>query len=145
MAFTASDGGTRTALAEINVTPLVDVVLVLLIIFMITAPVIQSGIDVSVPKTRNTQQLTEERLVVTVDRAGKIYIGDRVANINSIGRELRSHLLDPSRQDIYVRADERVPWGSLAQVMDAIKQSGLNRVSLVTQPYSGANAAASGR
>jgi biopolymer transport protein ExbD/biopolymer transport protein TolR len=145
MAFSTADGGTRTALAEINVTPLVDVILVLLIIFMITAPVIQSGIDVSVPKTRNTQQLTEERLVVTIDRAGNVYVGDKVTNINIMGRELRQRLLDPSRQDIYVRADERVPWGSLAQVMDAIKQSGLNRVSLVTQPYSGANGAASGR
>jgi len=136
MAFASRNGRTQSSLADINITPLVDVVLVLLVLFMITAPVIQSGIDVSVPKTRTVQQLTEERLVVTVDRNSNVYLGDQLANLHSLSGELKKRLLDPARQDIYVRADERVPWGALCQVMDAIKQGGLNKVSLVTEPYS---------
>ena len=101
MAFTASNGRTQTALADINITPLVDVVLVLLIIFMVTAPVLQSGIDVSVPKTRTVKEITEERTVITIN---------------------------------FVRADENVPFGAFATVMDAVKQAGITNVSIVTQP-----------
>jgi len=78
VAFTGNTGQTRTSLAEINVTPLVDVVLVLLIIFMITAPVLQSGIEVSVPKTRTIKEITEQRVVLTIDRNQNIYLGDHL-------------------------------------------------------------------
>ena len=135
MAFSTSDGRTHSSLADINITPLVDVMLVLLVIFMITAPVIQSGIEVSVPHTRNVRVLTTERVVVTVDRSGNVYEGDQLVNIHNLAATLREKLPDPSRQEVYVRADEHLPWGQLAQVMDAIKQGGLQKVSLVTQPY----------
>ncbi|MGH9541047.1 MAG: ExbD/TolR family protein [Terriglobales bacterium] len=135
MAFSTSDGRTHSSLADINITPLVDVMLVLLVIFMITAPVIQSGIEVSVPHTRNVRVLTTERVVVTVDRSGNVYEGDQLVNIHNLAATLRQKLPDPSRQEVYVRADEHLPWGQLAQVMDAIKQGGLQKVSLVTQPY----------
>ena len=75
MAFTSSNGQTRTSLAEINITPLVDVVLVLLVIFMITAPVLQSGIEVNVPKTRTVKEITEQRMVVTIDREQQVFLG----------------------------------------------------------------------
>ncbi len=81
MAFTASTGHTRTSLAEINITPLVDVVLVLLIIFMVTAPVLQSGIDVSVPKTRSVKEITQQRLVLTIDRDQNVFLGDKPVNL----------------------------------------------------------------
>jgi biopolymer transport protein TolR len=136
MAFTAPDGRTRSALADINVTPLVDVMLVLLVIFMITAPVIQSGIQVSVPFTHNTRILRKQRMVVTVDRAQNVYINDRLVNIHALAAELKAQLPPGAAERvIYVRADRHVPWGALAQVMDAIKQGGLKQVSLVTQPY----------
>jgi biopolymer transport protein TolR len=133
MAFTASDGRTRTALADINITPLVDVVLVLLIIFMVTAPVLQSGIDVSVPKTRTVKEITEEHVVITINKDQRVFLGDAI-NINEIAQKLKLKIRDPRHQSIFVRADENVPFGAFATVMDAVKQSGITNVSIVTQP-----------
>ena len=124
----------RQPLAEINVTPLVDVVLVLLIIFMVTAPVLQSGIEVSVPKTRTVKEITEERLVVTIDKSQRVFLGNDPVNINEIAAKLRQKVRDPEHQSIFLRADEEVPFGAFATVMDAVKQSGITNVSIVTQP-----------
>jgi biopolymer transport protein TolR len=134
MAFTTSTGRTQTGLADINITPLVDVVLVLLIIFMVTAPVLQSGIDVSVPKTKTVKQLTEERMVITINKEQRVFLGNDAININEIGAKLRQRIRDPRNQSIFVRADENVPFGAFATVMDAVKQAGFNNVSIVTQP-----------
>ena len=134
MAFTSSNGQTRTSLAEINITPLVDLVLVLLVIFMITAPVLQSGIDVSVPKTRTVKEITEQRTVVTIDRAQRIFLGDEPVSIHNLALKLHKAGVDPEHQVIYLRADEQVPFGAFAAVMDAVKQAGITNVSIVTQP-----------
>jgi biopolymer transport protein TolR len=134
MAFTTSTGRTHTGLADINITPLVDVVLVLLIIFMVTAPVLQSGIDVSVPKTRTVKQITEERMVITINKDQRVFLGNDAININEIGAKLRQRIRDPRNQSIYVRADENVPLGACETRMDAGKQAGFNSVSIVTQP-----------
>jgi len=134
VAFTSSNGQTRTSLAEINITPLVDVVLVLLVIFMITAPVLQSGIDVSVPKTRTVKEITEQRTVVTIDRAQRIFLGDEPVSIHNLALKLHKAGVDPEHQVIYLRADEQVPFGAFAAVMDAVKQAGITNVSIVTQP-----------
>ena len=134
MAFTTNNGQTRSSLAEINITPLVDVVLVLLVIFMITEPVLQSGIEVSVPKTRTVQQITEQRMVVTIDRDQQIFLNDQPINIHDLPQKLIQPGTDPSHQSIYLRSDERVPFGAFANVMDAVKQSGITNVSIVTQP-----------
>lgn len=134
MAFTNASGRTQTSLSEINVTPLVDVVLVLLIIFMVTAPVLQSGIEVSVPKTKTVKEIAEERVVVSITSKQDIYVGNDVVNINNIGQKLREKIRDPEGQAIYVRADENVPFGLFATVMDAVKASGITNVSIVTQP-----------
>lgn len=142
MAFTSSNGQVRSSLAEINITPLVDVVLVLLVIFMITAPVLQSGIEVSVPKTRTVKEITEQRLVLTIDKAQNIYLGDKAINIHDIGQKLHEQNSDPAHQVIYLRADETVPFGVFAKLMDAVKQAGITNVSIVTQPME-AKAAAS--
>ncbi|HLJ25648.1 MAG TPA: biopolymer transporter ExbD [Candidatus Angelobacter sp.] len=134
MAFTSPQGRTQTSLSEINVTPFVDVVLVLLIIFMVTAPVLQSGIEVSVPKTRTVKEISEERVVVSITSKQDIYVGNDQVNINNIGQKLREKIRDPEGQAIYVRADENVPFGLFATVMDAVKASGITNVSIVTQP-----------
>ena len=134
MAYTSSTGKTQTSLAEINITPLVDVVLVLLVIFMITAPVLQSGIEVSVPKTRTVKEITEQRLVVTIDRSQQVFLDDQPVNVHELAQKLRQRGADPAHQVIYLRADEQVPFGTFATVMDAVKQSGISNVSIVTQP-----------
>jgi biopolymer transport protein TolR len=134
MAFTATNGRTQTSLSEINITPLVDVVLVLLIIFMVTAPVLQSGIEVNVPKTRTVKEITEERLVLSIDKQQRVFLGNSPININEIATQLRAKIRDPQHQPIFIRADEEVPFGVFATVMDAVKQSGITNVSIVTQP-----------
>ena len=134
MAFTNAQGHTQTSLSDINVTPLVDVVLVLLIIFMVTAPVLQSGIEVAVPHTKTVKEITEERLVISIDRDQRIFLGNDPININQIGSRLRQKIRDPQGQSVFLRADESVPFGAFATVMDAIKQAGISNVSIVTQP-----------
>ena len=134
MAFTASNGRTQTSLSDINITPLVDVVLVLLIIFMVTAPVLQSGIDVNVPRTRTVREITEERLVISIDKKQRVFLGNDPVNINEISAKLHQKIRDPQHQFIFVRADEDVPFGAFAQVMDSVKQAGITNISIVTQP-----------
>ncbi len=134
MAFTNARGRTESSLSDINVTPLVDVVLVLLIIFMITAPVLQSGIEVDVPKTKTVKEITEERVVISIDKQQRVFLGNDPVNINEIGAKLRQKIRDPEHQSIYLRADENVPFGAFATVMDAVKSAGITNVSIVTQP-----------
>jgi biopolymer transport protein TolR len=125
---------TGTTLSEINMVPFIDVVLVLLIIFMITAPILQSGIEVDVPKTKTVKQLTQFRMVVTIDRAQQVYLNDAPVNIHELGQQILSKSKDPAHQSVYVRCDQTVPFGSLATVMDGLKQAGITNMELVTQP-----------
>ncbi len=134
MAFTNPQGKTQSSLSEINITPFVDVVLVLLIIFMLTAPILQSGIDVEVPKTKTVKEITEERLVISIDKQQRVFLGNDPININQIADTLKRRVADPQHEAIFVRADENVPFGAFATVMDAVKQSGITNVSIVTQP-----------
>ncbi len=135
MAFTNPQGKTQSSLAEINVVPLVDVVLVLLIIFMLTAPIIQSGIEINVPKTKTVKELTQERILVSIDREQKLFLNDDPININELESQLKKKIKDPSLAMIYLRADEEVPFGTIAKVMDRAKIAGVENISVVTQPY----------
>jgi biopolymer transport protein TolR len=123
-----------TSLSDINMVPFIDVVLVLLIIFMITAPILQSGIDVDVPKTRTVKELTETRMVVTIDRGQRVYLNDKPVNIHQLGQQIVSQTHNPKTQAVYVRCDETVPFGSWATVVDELRQSGIQNISVVTQP-----------
>jgi biopolymer transport protein ExbD/biopolymer transport protein TolR len=132
MAF-SSNGKTTSAMSDINITPLVDVVLVLLLIFMLTAPVLQSGIQVAVPHTRMVSQLTETHLVVTIDKDQNVFLQDKPVNIHDLSAVLAQNPKN-EKKVIYVRADESVPFGAFASVMDAVKQAGISNISIVTQP-----------
>jgi biopolymer transport protein ExbD/biopolymer transport protein TolR len=134
MAFTTK-GRTQTALADINITPLVDVVLVLLLIFMVTAPVLQSGVEVAVPQTRTVNQLTEEHEVITIDKDQNVLLQDKPVNIHDLPALLKaSGKPGVTKRVVYVRADQKVPFGAFASVMDAVKQAGVTDISIVTQP-----------
>jgi biopolymer transport protein TolR len=134
MAFTNPQGKIKTSLAEINVVPLVDVVLVLLIIFMLTAPIIQSGIEINVPKTRTVKELTQDRLVIQINREQRLFFGSTPVNINELEARLKEKFKDPAQAKIYLRADEEVPFGTIAKVMDRAKTAGVENINIVTQP-----------
>jgi len=124
---------TQTSLSEINMIPFIDVVLVLLIIFMITAPILQSGIEVDVPKTKTVREIIEQRIVVTVDKGQKVYIGNDPVNIHQLGSKLKSQMKKP-QDAVFLRCDETVPFGTFATVIDTLRQSGITNISIVTQP-----------
>jgi biopolymer transport protein ExbD/biopolymer transport protein TolR len=135
VAFTNNKGRTQSSLSDINITPFVDVVLVLLVMFMVTAPILQSGIEVTLPKTKTVKEITQQRLVITIDKDQRVFLGNDPVNINQIPEILRSKVHDPASQSIFIRADEKVPFGAFATVMDAVKQTGITNVSIVTQPF----------
>ena len=127
---------TGTSLSEINIVPFVDVMLVLLIIFMITAPILQSGIEVNLPKTQTVKEISEERLVVTIDRGQLIYLGNDPVNIHDLGNKVRGKMRNPQSDAVFLRCDETVPFGTFATVVDALRTSGIQNVSVVTEPLS---------
>ena len=126
-------GKTQSSLSEINMVPFIDVVLVLLIIFMITAPILQSGIEVDVPKTKYTKEITEQRLVISVDKNQLIYLGNSPVNIHDLGAKVQAQLKKP-QDAVFLRCDEKVPFGVFASVIDTLRQAGINNISIVTQP-----------
>jgi biopolymer transport protein ExbD/biopolymer transport protein TolR len=126
-------GKTQSSLSEINMVPFIDVVLVLLIIFMITAPILQSGIEVDVPKTKTVKEITEPRLVISVDKNQLIYLGNSPVNIHDLGAKVQAQLKKP-QDAVFLRCDEKVPFGVFASVIDTLRQAGINNISIVTQP-----------
>src|ERR1700676_5107518 len=101
MAFTTNNGRTQTSLAEINITPLVDVVLVLLVIFMLTAPVLQSGIQVAVPKTKTVKEITQQRTVITINKDHEVFLNDKPVNLNDLPTLLRQGNTDTTTEVVY--------------------------------------------
>ncbi|MGH9741484.1 MAG: ExbD/TolR family protein [Candidatus Acidiferrum sp.] len=124
---------TQSTLSEINMVPFIDVVLVLLIIFMITAPILQSGIEVDVPKTTTVKEIDQVRLVVSIDKNQLIYLGDTPVNIHQLGPKVKAQLKKPD-DSVFLRADETIPFGTFARVVDILRVAGINNISIVTQP-----------
>jgi biopolymer transport protein ExbD/biopolymer transport protein TolR len=124
---------TQTSLSEINMVPFVDVVLVLLIIFMITAPILQSGIEIDVPKTKTVNDISQDRLVVSIDKGQRIYLGNDPVNIHQLAGKIHAQLKN-TRESVFLRCDETVPFGIFASVVDTLRVSGINNISIVTQP-----------
>jgi biopolymer transport protein TolR len=129
---------TQTSLADINMVPFIDVVLVLLIIFMITAPILQSGIEVDVPKTHTVKEIIEQKLVVTIDKNQLIYLGNNPVNIHQLPDMIKKQLKHPN-DAIFLRADQTVPFGVFATVIDELRQSGVSNISIVTEPITDRN------
>ena len=135
MAFTTPNGRTATSLSEINVTPLVDVMIVLLVIFMVTAPMLQTGIDVELPETKNVQDINpEERIIISINQEGMIYYGSDTILFDAIAERLRTDAKSP-KDAIFLRADKDVKWNSIVSVIDVIRGAGFDQIKLVTKPF----------
>ncbi len=127
--------GRRGLVAEINVTPLVDVMLVLLIIFMVTAPMMTQGIDVELPKTTTKALRQHEKpLVVTINGKGELYLGRVKVRESLLVQQLKSLPVERKKEPVYLRADRKVPYGQVVAVMAAIKRAGFTKLGMITQP-----------
>lgn len=120
----------RQALSEINVTPFVDVMLVLLVIFMATAPLLQQGVDVSLPQAAGQALTPAERLVITIKKDGKIYLNRSAVSIDS----LKSLLSGRTNKEVFLKADKDVPYGVVVEVMGGLREAGVERLGMVTEP-----------
>jgi biopolymer transport protein TolR len=128
-------GGRGRPLSEINVTPFVDVMLVLLIIFMVAAPLMQQGIDVDLPET-TTQPLRvkDEPLILSVKKEGKVFLGRQEIPITELQAKLAAIFEGKESKEIYLRADKEAPYGIVAKAMGAARNAGANKMGMVTEP-----------
>jgi biopolymer transport protein TolR len=124
----------RRFLAEINVIPLVDVVLVLLVIFMVTAPMLYRGMDIKLPTSTSNTITPEERIVLTIERDQKLYLDKDPVTTGQMEFKLRSAKQRNADIAVYLRADRDVPYGTVVQVMDGVKRSGIEKLGMVTDP-----------
>ena len=137
MAMDGSSQRDATTIAQINVTPLVDVMLVLLVIFMVTAPIIQQGVQVNLPQAKaGAIPGTEELLVVTIAKNGKVYLNDNPLTLAELGDKLRAIRRLQADKQVYLRADQDVRYGLVMKAVAEIKQAGIERLGMVTRPSS---------
>jgi biopolymer transport protein TolR len=131
----AMERGNGSFMSDINVTPLVDVMLVLLIIFMVTAPMMMQGVNVSLPKTTSKPLPTErEHLIITVDRSQQIYINDYKVALEALQAKLKKIYEGRPDDKVYLRADKGVPYGVVVRVMSEVKNAGVEKLGMVTEP-----------
>jgi biopolymer transport protein TolR len=130
-----SGSGDNGLLSEINITPFVDVMLVLLIIFMVTAPMMVQGVNVSLPEADSGPISSDDnQLMVSIDKDGKIYINDLNVTSDFLGEKLRRILENRVGKEVYLRADKRVPYGIVVRVMSEIKGAGIEKLGMLTEP-----------
>lgn len=134
MDYPTKEVRTTGSLSQINLTPLVDVMLVLLIIFMITAPFMFQGVQVNLPKTKMGKAQTEEHLIITIRKDKRIYIKNQPININLLEERLTQLASLSQDKQIFIRADKDVPYGIVLFVMDKAKSAGIDNVGLITEP-----------
>ncbi len=132
-------GGSRkrqvgTHLSEINVTPFIDVMLVLLVIFMVTAPMMQSGIGINLPQAETDTKPAEEGLTLTVTKDQYVHIGDSTININLLERRLIEYFANRPKKVLYLQADESLPYGVVVRIMDITKKAGVEVLGIITEP-----------
>jgi len=122
-------------LSDINVTPLVDVVLVLLIVFMVTAPMLQMGIDVNLPRVKSKSiDVAEEKLVLTINGSKEIYINKYKTSMTDLSTKLESIFLNRIDREVFMRADKTVPYGFVVEVMSEIRKAGVDKLGMITEP-----------
>jgi biopolymer transport protein TolR len=137
MAVDASPSREGTTISQINVTPLVDVMLVLLVIFMVTAPIIQQGVQVNLPQTKaSALPGSEEPLIVTVAKDGKIYLNDNVIALADLGTKLTAIKKLQADKQVYLRADQDVRYGIVMKTITEIKQAGIEKLGMISRPPS---------
>ena len=137
MAMDSSSQGNGTTISQINVTPLVDVMLVLLVIFMVTAPIIQQGVQVNLPQAKaGAIPGKEEQLVVAIARNGRIYLNDNPMTLPELGKKLRAISKIRRDKEVYLRADQDVRYGIVMRTIAEIKQAGIEKLGMVTRPPS---------
>lgn len=141
MAIGSSNGGNRKVLSEINVTPFVDVMLVLLVIFMVTTPILYQGVNVNLPKASSKpipSIQNDKKVVVTINKNGDLYIEKKQYSISELKLKVRSLILEAGKnikqEQVFLRADSSVPYGTVIQVMSEIKKAGVENLGLITQP-----------
>ncbi|MBM3221960.1 MAG: biopolymer transporter ExbD [Candidatus Rokubacteria bacterium] len=139
MAFNVDAGGgdnrrIGTSLAEINIIPLVDVVLVLLLIFMLTAPMMYRGIDVNLPKAASRPTAVEERLVLTVTKDRTLYLNDKPVSLGTLETQLRDVFKGRTDKTLYLKADAGLAYGAVVETMDRVRRAGIERLGMVTEP-----------
>ena len=122
----------RDVLSEINVTPFVDVMLVLLVIFMVTAPLLQQGVDVNLPKAKGRDLPSEERITLVIKKEGTIYMNDNPVSVTEMRNKLEA--ISKLNPNVYLKADRRVPYGFVVEVIGEIKDSGIEKLGIVTEP-----------
>jgi len=136
MAF-SFNSGKRVAMAEINVTPLVDVMLVLLIIFMVTAPMMQEGVSVSIPDAKGTplpRDSQKQEIVISVSAESTIYVNDKPMPEDRLAETILAATKDDPSRHVYLRADKSVPYGTVVRIMGALTTAGIKDLSVITQP-----------
>ena len=125
----------RVVMSEINVTPLVDVMLVLLIIFMITAPMMQQGLEVDLPQTKNSGvETSNDPFVLVVHKDGKVVIGETTVSIDELNKKLKAIFSTRKNKEVYLKADKSVEYGVVAQVMGEVRAAGILNIGLITLP-----------
>lgn len=122
----------RRVLSEINVTPFVDVMLVLLVIFMVTAPLLQQGIDVNLPKAKGKDLPTEERITLVISKNRSIYMNENPVSMQQMRRKLKA--ISKLNPNVFLKADKDVPYGFVVEVMGEIKDAGIEKLGMITEP-----------
>jgi biopolymer transport protein TolR len=135
MGMSAGKGGGRATLSEINVTPMVDVMLVLLIIFMVTTPLIQQGVKVNLPETKAAPvEADEKKLVVSIDANKKVFIGEAEVALAEFEEKLKANAKAQKEKEMYLHADRDLPYGVVVDVMAAAQRAGVTNVGMITDP-----------
>ncbi|MCB0361132.1 MAG: protein TolR [Bdellovibrionales bacterium] len=135
MGMTTTPSKSRTVLSEINVTPLVDVMLVLLIIFMVTAPMMNQGIDVDLPETRASGvDASQEPMTLVIRKNNKIFLSEAPITLNGLGKKLAAIMETRKNKQIYIQADRQVAYGFVAEIMGEIRAAGIHSIGLITIP-----------